>query len=406
MSHAPGALGSHVVGVPAIFIRSDVLAHYDPQTWDYESPDDGDPVFQRLAAEGTILHELRHFHDALLIPSLFVRFILEVKRNLLAAKILGESKGQQPDLLIPDNASELAQYKEDLAAYKRLNLPGSRKIDIPWLGASVGLSDLLEANAVTTELAFLGLRLGEGEFSAQWPTLLNARPMNYRRIVERMLLPGVSLLASLARLNRLLTTCLYADDEPVRLFARITSAGPPVLDEYCHPKTIASRVQSYWSTHEIKIIEYGYTDQLRRYFLTASEIFDLRERCLCEFAKWQFDLLGYHDHIDDLPIPPTVFFPSDEMVKERTLPFVRKNDLRHKYGDAFSILFRRDKSRRTTLACGIIPTPGFGSWTALNRVDTMLAVRYLSQTLFEERVTYNATLDSAYAGYGDSFRAH
>ncbi len=53
-------------------------------------------------------------------------------------------------------------------------------------------------------------------------------------------------------------------------------------------------------------------------------------------------------------------------------------------------------TRRTTVSAGLIPTPGYDSALALNRVESMLSFRYISQYLFGDRITYAQDIDAAY----------
>jgi len=135
---------------------------------------------------------------------------------------------------------------------------------------------------------------------------------------------------------------------------------------------------------------------LRAHMIFPSALRRARQALVRHCLDNEFDLYRYLAGLRNLPIPPTCFFADEDMMTSCLLPFVRKGALKTRYGDYLVIDERRDSTDRTTVACGIVPTQGIQSFVGLASVYSMLAFRYMSQDIFEDRVSYCPGMDYVY----------
>ncbi|MER7455485.1 hypothetical protein [Micromonospora sp. NPDC126480] len=403
MTRLSGRVGAHLIGVPVIFLRSDVLSRLDPQAWPVHGTTGQHPEPDRLGALATIHHEIRHFHDALLTPFLFHRFLLEVQRNAIGGRVLASAfaRGSTPqaDMLNDEERELVARHRRDVREHRRVFADCYATATVDWLGA-LSVSDLLEANAVVTEYQALAPLLGEELLARRWTEWSGTVPTKYTAVVNRLMVPGEPFTRNLRRINRVLMWCLYGAESPLRRFTAATNcAWPGLLDRLCGAPAIERSLRAALRRERYEVWQLGDDEATARYYLGARDLVDYRRQYEEALRGADFRLDGYVESLAATPVPPTCFYADDDMVRTRRVPFVRKADLRTAYGDAYVLGLMRDAARRTTLSAGIIPTPGHRSCVALNRVDTMLAMRYLTQEIFGDQVTYSTLLDNLYDGY-------
>ena len=426
MRSDPGRLGAHFIGLPVIFLRSDVLADLDPDVWDY--PDRGnDPVpesdllkslgehildwvwqkpdtasktksdFAVLRAQATIPHEIRHFHDALVTPGLFERFVMETQRVHIAAKILagmsGRGAGQiDPAHLTREESGLIRFHRNRTAEFEAAYAERMRPKPISGLGITADISDLLEADAIVAELFRVSAIEGPRALNAYWKELKTSLPIKYTQLLEYAVPEGRNFTGDLERFQRALITALLSPGNPIDTFNAINSAPERSSDPGRYRRALSIAIQEPPIGHPIFQLR-PYPDEA---FVHVTEVYSMRLQVLELHARTDLTSLAYDEHLKEFPIPPTCFFADDLMYSAKVLPFVRKADLRRKYGGVFSLYNRRDMTRRTTVSAGLIPTPGYDSALALNRVESMLSFRYISQYLFGDRITYAQDIDAAY----------
>ncbi|QTD95865.1 hypothetical protein [Streptomyces cyanogenus] len=404
MTHT-GRIGSHVIGVPVILIRSDVLARHRPEIWTSQDGPPADPERERLLAEATILHEIRHFHDALLCPPLYDRFMVEAERNSVAMAVLAdlsENGEQDPARKIGEKQQALIDlHRQTAAGFQQRNAAAYEPARIPGIGPTITLGDLLEANAVVTELVFLQesfRQRGRGESGYDhWLSLLSALPAKYTKVIGRFLRTRESFDEDLQRVSRVLLRCLYRPEPSAAALNELVGLPEREIDALCRDEVIAEQLARTTERQNYALFTMWEPRHApRRVFTNARDIADLHAWCRARMMESGFRVDTYLSNIRDFPVPATGFFADAAMVAERRLPFVRKSDIRAAYGDAFSLSSVKDQQRRATLACGFFPTFGTAPCLELQRVDLMLGLRFGTQGLFGQKVTYNHTMDQAY----------
>lgn len=405
MTHT-GRIGSHVIGVPVVLIRSDVLARHRPEIWTAQDGPPADPERERLLAEATILHEIRHFHDALLCPPLYDRFMVEAERNSVAAAVLAdlsENGKRDPGKTLGEKQRDLIDlHRETAADFRQLNAPAYEPVGIPGIGLTITLVDLLEANAVVTELAFLHEAFrqhgrGEGGYD-QWMSLQSTRPAKYTKVISCFLRTRDSFGEDLHRVSRVLMRCLYRPEPSAAALNEVVGLPEREIDALCRAEVIAEQLAETTKRHNYALFTiFEPRQSAGRVFTNAGDITALHAWCAARMRESEFRVDAYLRSIRDFPVPATGFFADAAMVDERGLPFVRTADIRAAYGDVLSLSSTKDRQRRATLGCGFFPTFGTTPCLELNRVDLMLGLRFGTQALFGEKVTYNHTMDQTYA---------
>jgi hypothetical protein len=417
MSEYTGTLGFYTLGIPVLFLRSDLLARLAPTTWDYpleiQTPSD----LQQLKDLATIRHEIRHFHDTLLTPFLFERFLVEIERNYVAARIIGKAmeKGEtapDPDCLDDESRWLLEFHHKTAVQYSQKYSGFELPVQVNAIGMMIEYSDLLETNALIIELNFVCVLHGEERAKQYWNYWQLYLPDRYTRILGTVLERSDTFSGGLARLHRAIICSLYSGGEPTREFDRLARPGAiwsgRTPEDVIPAEMLRHRIEQsranecfifvgfedqYEGADQLTVNEKAALSEAKKYFIFPSELLTVSTNAFRQLAAIDFDLTAYQEKIDEFAIPPTCFYATDEMLAENILPFARKENLRKTYGDVFSICSKRDASQRTTLECGIVPTPGFKSFIPLNKVCTMLTSRYISQHLFGDLVTYTPGMD-------------
>ncbi|MFJ9154109.1 hypothetical protein ACIRP7_40070 [Streptomyces sp. NPDC102270] len=394
-------MGSHVIGVPVILIRSDVLARHRPETWKAQDGPSADPERERLLAEATILHEIRHFHDALLCPPLYDRFMIEAERNAVALTViaaLSENGERNPGKVLGEEHTELIErHRVNAARLARRNAAAYEPASVSGIGPAITLVDLLEANALVTELSFLHEAFDEGAYD-HWLSLRGSLPAKYTKIIIRFIRTRDTYGEDLQRVSAVLMRCLYRPEPSAAALNEAVGLTDSEIDALCDARVIEEQLTETEKRHNYALFTILEPDQHPRpVFTNAVDITELHDLCRTGMRASRFRVDAYHRAIRDFPVPATGFFADADMVTERRLPFVRKADIRAAYGDAFSLSGAKDRQRRTTLACGFFPTFGTVPCLDLSRVDLMLGLRFGTQALLGEKVSYNHAMDQAYA---------
>ncbi|KUM87273.1 MULTISPECIES: hypothetical protein [Streptomyces] len=400
MTHT-GRIGSHVIGVPVILIRSDVLARHRPEIWTAPDGPSADPERERLLAEATILHEIRHFHDALLCPPLYDRFMVEAERNAVAATLiaaLSENGERDPEKSLGEEHAELIElHRVNAARLARRNALAYERAAVSGIGPAITLVDLLEASALVTELSFLHAAFDEGAYD-HWLSLRSSLPAKYTRIISRFSRTRDSFGEDLQRVSAVLMRCLYRPEPSAAALAEAAGLTEREIDALCDASVIAEQLAETEKRQNYALYTILEPEQHpRRVFTNAVDIAELHGLCRARMPATGFRVDAYHRDVRDFPVPATGFFADADMVTERRLPFVRKADIRAAYGDAFTLYSVKDRQRRATPACGYFPTFGTEPCLDLSRVDLMLGLRFGTQALLGEKVSYNHAMDQAYA---------
>ncbi|WP_406166340.1 hypothetical protein OIE52_07910 [Streptomyces canus] len=384
-----------------ILIRSDVLARHSPEIWTAQDGPSADPERERLLAEATILHEIRHFHDALLCPPLYDRFMIEAERNAVAATViaaLSENGERDPGKSLGDEHGHLIEmHRENAVRFTRRNAPAYKPASVSGIGQTITLVDLLEANALVTELSFLHEAFDGGAYD-HWLSLRSSLPAKYTKIISRFSRTRESFGEDLQRVSAVLMRCLYRPEPSAAALNDVVGLTEGEIDALCDSRVIGEQLTETDQCQNYAMFTILEPDQHpRRVFTNAVDITELHGLCRTRMRESQFRVDAYHRGVRDFPVPATGFFADADMVTERRLPFVRKADIRAAYGDAFSLSSAKDRQRRATLACGFFPTFGTVPCLDLSRVDLMLGLRFGTQVLFGEKVSYNHAMDQAYA---------
>jgi hypothetical protein len=431
MRSSPGLIGTHVIGLPAIFLRSDILSDLDPQVWDY--PDRGrDPVpedevyralgsgimehvwdfssmrpppiseFDALRSRATINHEIRHFHDSVVTPGLFEKFLLEAQRAHISMLLLRNLAGAGAESVDEGHLTaedrELLRFHRSRVTDRNARFASReqpRKLDGTRILVTV--FDLLEANAIATELFTVAALVGKNDALTYWIELQRLLPARYTQVLDHILGSDPRSIEPLLVFQQFAILSLLSDGHPIDTLNSLLShrQSQSQLTNNLHIARLTERARETCSTPDTGPI-FQLTATPHATVVHATELVAIREEVLRLHAASDYTSSAYHESLSDYPIPATCFFADDLMHQARVLPFVRKAALRVAYGDVFSLCSRRDLTRRTTLSAGLIPTPGYMSHFALPRVESLLSFRFIGQALFGHRVSYAPDIDQMY----------
>ncbi|MGO4517394.1 hypothetical protein AB4Y89_16480 [Terriglobus sp. 2YAB30_2] len=427
-----GTLGFFFQGIPVVFIKNDVLFrradsedHYFKLIGeDGEGKtgivfgDDAALAFNRFA---TLLHELRHFHDALLCRPLFEQFLRQHKITLAVMQILSRlTKHRYLPAGVNDpiwhSDPEMAFLKQliddiDEDAFNRsqgLYADGMIESD------SISLEHLLEASAITTELLHLHAIHGVESMEHYYRTvILNAGKL-YKGLVERFVtLYSGNILYGIDALYCALGISLYSSDNPIARFVLIYEElrrdtgtlrveverwlSNPVPDE----DDLAQRVYGEW------LIDYasrqpigpesfaGHEFPMEEFACLHQTLYEARRTLIRRYIR----LAGYRsdfyvDHLHEFASPAVLFYPVEADSSATVVPAILKSDLQADGIEHYPIA---DAEEERIVLAGLRNFPSTRSCISFEVTDHILFVNFCYRYLFmETERSYSRGVDDTY----------
>jgi hypothetical protein len=235
-------LGFFRQGIPVLFIKNDAMFRSFDVSDDYfklldedggAKPgltfgDDEVVAFERFA---TMLHELRHFHDALLCQPLFDKFLLQQKITWYTLQLINRLARYR---YLPRQVTDPIWNRDlGLATLKRMLLDADAdlydrhpELERPLLidGDEVTLDHLLEASAITTELLHLYAVHGQEAMEAYYRKVVAEADELYYLLAKKFVaLQGGDITSGVSALYCAVAISLYGSNTPVQRFASLFS---------------------------------------------------------------------------------------------------------------------------------------------------------------------------------------
>jgi hypothetical protein len=241
-------LGFFFQGVPTVFISNGIFFQQKAEHAQYrkfygECVIDrsrntlftGKDLLRGCAYEVTTVHEIKHFHDALLCRPLFELFLLRNSVSWLVAQLAGNFRGlsvdrlplnyevDYPDLLTPEGAMLFPEVRRQMSVYSRQYAHVFQPVR--YEGSNLTLSYLLEANAMMLELAHVLSVHGKGAAQHYYDHVVLSLPPEYNYLLRIFVRSHGNLTAAMEVLYTLLAYSLYCSDSPVQTFVKALERG-------------------------------------------------------------------------------------------------------------------------------------------------------------------------------------
>jgi len=423
-------LGFFVHGIPVIFLKLDVALPGDVsrgrQYLHSYRLMQMRPATERRILEGDVLdsyeyaitpvHEIRHFHDAVLSPPLFELFMLSCKQQLYVLQLAGRFRRVTPNDL-PLSLEEAARHVDDdgrklvemLRIVKQNYDTAYRHVfdEVSYSGGRVSIRDLLESNAIITEVTNLisvhGLETADAYYRGN---VLQLAP-EYHRLLKEFMQKCGGLMKGLETLHGMIAHCLYGSDNPALAFATLMEQRPQAgdLTAFAQPESVRKlfadegklkrrirgiRIETAegFELNRRSTARAGLNGILRLY-----EVIYASRETLIEIyiKKWGYNLQQYLQETGELPTPPVLFF-----VDESELLGVRESELAKRRPDYYVIRGHRSDGDVAVVA-GLTSMVGTKAAIRMEIADSQLATRYCYERLFETRdVVYAPLIDEVY----------
>lgn len=400
----------HTVGIPGIFVRSDILADLDRKIWSFGEraaaiDRNGPPVERNI-----ILHEIRHFHDALLSPVLINRYLYETQQHHIA--VLAISYLLKSGARMIDEASLPQQYREWLEfhrvtqkEYESEYSSYKKEVYVETLSECINYQDLLEASSTITEIFWLKMRKSDQAMQAFCDYCLARLPRKYSWWLRFLEMDPTRMERNLRTIYRGIQLSVYGIDHPVHKFRQLAASGLLRADIDPHEaipddEIIAEMEAAAGQDNNKPVLQLfdGTADPESKGFrpICVADLLAVKSRVAKWIMETRFDAISYLEDQSRIVAPPIFFYADDVQLSHKEAPFARRADLTKYYGELFLLHEDRDRLYRTVVDCGIVPAPGYSSFIECRQLDSLLSFKYFSQRLFGERVSFCPSCDEVY----------
>jgi hypothetical protein len=428
------ALGFFHQGFPVIFMKNDVLFHsrdYEDEYLNLIGEDGGakpgvrfdDHAARAFSRYSTSIHELRHFHDALLCRPLFEQFLRQQKITLAVLQMLNRLAKLQH---LPNRANDpiwssdpkLAVLKQlvdeaDEGAFERsTGQYESGMIE----NDSISLDHLLEASATIAELLHLYAIHGVDAMELYYRSVVLKADKLYTVLIERFVaIHNGNLVRGVDALYCALLISLYGSENPVTRFLSIYSAlkakAGTIREEleiwfanpFPHEDDLARRVYGEWlvyrdSGEAIDLSRFGGhefpLDELVSLHIT---LYDARRTLIHRYikkARCRADF--YVEHLHEFAAPAILYYPVEAESSATVVPAILESELQVNGIEHFLIAGSDAEGHRIALA-GLRYFPAVASCVSFVATDQMLFANFSLRYLFEgtERL-YSRGVDEVY----------
>jgi hypothetical protein len=423
-------LGFFRQGIPALFIKNDAMFRSFDLSDEYfkllgedggAKPglafgDDEVAAFERFA---TLLHELRHFHDALLCQPLFDKFLLQHKITWYTLQILNRL-AQYRDL--PREVTDPIWDRDPgLVKLKRMLLDADAELydrhpelETPSLidGDEVTLDHILEASAIATELLHLYAVHGQEAMELYYRKAVAKADELYHLLAKKFVaLHGGDITSGVSALYCAVAISLYSSKTPVQRFASLFSdlqtgqakiqseieawlSDPFPAEEELERTVLSDCLQDLESGDPIHIEMEPAMEELAHLHHTLYRA----RRTLIELYVKQLGFLAseYVEHLHELPTPPILFYPVEAYNPSTIAPAMLEADLKSSGLEYYLIAGHDNEGVRVVLA-GLRAVPLTRPCVRFEVVDTILFANFCYGYLFEGREQcYSRGVDEEY----------
>jgi hypothetical protein len=341
-------LGFYQNGIPAIFLAADIALGAQPALRNYRSflaagpqqfpaGEAGRQLLDGFESSATFIHELRHFHDALLSRSLFLLFVLRTTMNWTVLQVLSRWRHEMPDRLPLElrvaakrATGELAglfrSLQRQAAAYKTIE-----QRFYPAGGLRVGkrvmtTRELLETNAILAELFNIQVAHGERVAERYYHEVARRLGSEYWTLVEEAIVRCGGLQRAMSALHYVVSCSLWMGGNPMETFCELFDALSPAAakamarnegsplrsifeDEHVLRRHVADGSIVDLTGHHFDVDQVP--EEVREVLELPKVIYDARATLVREFVERAgANPLKYAEGIPGLPVPAVFFYPS------------------------------------------------------------------------------------------------
>jgi hypothetical protein len=427
-----GTLGFFLKGIPVVFVKTQCLfeSAVSPNRYlqfmaENPSGEMKDPHLSREQCvayqnTATTLHEIRHFHDALLCKPLFEVFLLQNKITWYTMQLVGQfPKSQRLPADINDavysTVPRLQLFKglieecDELAYLRQETLWDAYSLE----GHAITLEYLLEANATAAELLHLYSMHGINAMKDYYDTIVVNAEDKYNRLIREFAHLYDGLFEGLAALYLALGYSLFSSDTPTEHFCSLFSRlqrnreliyaegdrwlSDPFPDEDEIAREIATT--ALMTDAGIAIRSFGnpaaeFMDELANFH---SSIYASRQQLIQKYVgEFRYHSGRYFERMDELPIPPILFYPLDSDSTAQIAPAILESALRER-GIPYYLLAAHDDGKDKTVLAGMTSLSTGRPCVSFAVADMHLMNQFFYTALFRGlHSVYSPPLDSVY----------
>lgn len=346
--HQQKTLGFFSQGIPVVFLEIGSIFGQNPDVLEYRDfyvAHEGqgqDPGLTPALCQGyersvTALHEIRHFHDALLCRPLFELFLLRNEISWSIAQLI-RSLPQDMDRipinwsdarLTEDHQARLFReliFAADDAYFSRFEQLNESSM---CLGHEINLDYLVETNAIVTELLQLYKTLGIRSMRDYYGHVVShLKDPTYTFLLARFCELYGDLVPAVVALYVVIPFCLYSSSNPTLAFCKLMEeckANPNGVHHVCNAATLKRCFRDegeleqrildtrlYTSDGPVhiefdKLPDGEFAQALIEFHRT---MYDCRKKLIDRYiGEFNYQPGTYYERFYELPVPPILFYP-------------------------------------------------------------------------------------------------
>jgi hypothetical protein len=428
-----GTLGFFLKGIPVVFVKTQCLfeSGTSPNKYlefvaEHPAGEMKDPHLSREQCfayqhTATTIHEIRHFHDALLCKPLFEVFLLQNKITWYMMQLAGHfpHSSQLPvDIHDPvySSVAILKLFKglinecDELTFLRQERLWDTCSLN----GHAITLEHLLEANATAAELLHLYSMHGVNAMKDYYDTIVVNAEDKYNRLIQEFSRLYDGLFPGLAACYLALGYSLFSSHTPTEhfcsLFSRLQQNRKLIYAEgdrwLSHPFPNEDEVAREIAATALMNAETGvairsfgnpetpFMDELANFH---TSIYASRQQLIRKYVgefRYRSDL--YIEHMEELPIPPILFYPLDSDSSAQIAPAILESDLR-KRGIPYYVLAAHDDGKDKIVLAGMTALSTGRPCVGFDVADMHLMNQFFYAALFRGLYSvYSPPLDDVY----------
>jgi hypothetical protein len=340
-------LGFFMQGLPAIFVQSEIvfirypsMSHYIETAAETRSPDfSTEAILKGYELFITFNHELRHFHDALLSRPLFKLFMLQNARLWHVLQLPSHiSNLTETDLPFREGKAIRASVTpfgrfliDEIRSSDRACHEQQQRLWKPrrCLGCfTISLVDLLEANAVATELLYLLVAHDMPSAEQYYRRVICHLPPEYNKLLKKFVDLAGDFVQALVALHLAVVYCLYGSDDPVARFCVVADEyanRPDTFSDHYNPQAVSHlfecevELEKWAKDHKLVSstpegdVPVGPREGWLGEMDTFNElIYGARKALIDKYVfNFRMNASHYFKRTNELPLPPVVFWPCE-----------------------------------------------------------------------------------------------
>jgi hypothetical protein len=427
-------LGYFLQGVPVVFLEIESIFGSNKDVLEYLELNSAcefgriqNPALTPTLCRGyersvTVLHEIRHFHDALLCRPLFDQFLLRNETSWCMAQLIRSMPRDMDRIQINWGDSRLGAshrarlfkeliFRADEAYFSKFQELNDAYI---CLGHEIRLDYLIETNAIVTELLHLYKTLGVRSVRDYYGYVVSSlQEPKYTLLLACFCELYGDVIPAVIALYAAIPFCLYSSLNPTKTFCELAErckVNPALVHSLCNASSLKACFENERELEEhiraIRIfsvdgpVEVNVEALPDPYFAGAliqfhRTMYDCRKKLIDKYiVEFNYAPGPYYERLSELPLPPLLFYP--DVSAQGEVRGVREQEFQ-KRGEPLYKIAASQHPEGDIVFAGLTSLSGTEPAVRFEIADIQLAYAYFYKAAFEGKTSvYTPVVDHMY----------